>query len=78
MAHEWDLAEHGVKPDIITLAKSLSGGQTPVSGIMADDEVMSALGYGDHGSTFGGNPLGMAIAKTALEVLVDEGLAENA
>lgn len=51
---------------------------SPVSGIMADDHVMSAMSYGDHGSTFGGNALGMAIAKTALEVLVEEGLPDNA
>ena len=77
MAHEYDLAEHGLKPDIITIGKSLSGGVSAVSGIMADDHVMSAMSYGDHGSTFGGNALGMAIARTALEVLVEEGMVEN-
>lgn len=78
MCHEWDLKQHNLKPDIITLGKALSGGVTPVSGIMADDAIMSALGYGDHGSTYGGNPLAMAITRTALEVIVEEGLVENA
>lgn len=59
------------------MGKALSGGVSPVSGIVADDEVMGAFKQGDHGSTFGGNAFSMAIAKTALEILVDEGLVEN-
>lgn len=74
MASNWDCEAHGVKPDILTLGKALSGGVTPVSGIVADEEVMGAFKLGDHGSTFGGNPLSMAIAKTALEILVEEDL----
>lgn len=67
----------GKKPDIIILGKAISGGVTPVSGIFADRDVMSVIGYGDHGSTFGGNPLGMATAKAAIETLLEEGMVEN-
>ena len=55
-----------MKPDIVTLGKALSGGYTPVSGIVADKEIMDCFTEGNHGSTFGGNPLSMAIAKAAL------------
>jgi len=67
-----------VKPDICTLGKAVSGGVTPVSGIVGMDETIGRLGYGDHGSTFGANPLGMAVAHAAVKVIVEEGLAENA
>lgn len=77
MASNWDLEKHGMKPDILTLGKALSGGVTPVSGIVADKEVMDAFKLGDHGSTFGGNPMSMAIAKAALTVLVEEDLVRN-
>jgi len=77
MASNYDLEKHGLKADILTLGKALSGGVSPVSGIVADDEVMGAFKLGDHGSTFGGNPFGMAIAKAALTVLVEEGLIQN-
>jgi len=66
------------KPDILILGKALSGGVLPVSAVLASDEVMLTLQPGEHGSTFGGNPLACAVATTALEVLRDEKLAENA
>jgi ornithine--oxo-acid transaminase len=70
--------EHeGVRPDIVILGKALSGGMYPVSAIVADDAVMNVLKPGDHGSTYGGNPLGARVAVTALEVLRDEKLIEN-
>jgi ornithine--oxo-acid transaminase len=70
--------EHeGVRPDIVIVGKALAGGFYPVSGILADDDVMSVFNPGDHGSTFGGNPLGAAVARAALEVLVEEGMIEN-
>ena len=67
----------GVKPDIVTVGKALGGGVYPVSGILASDEVMSVFNPGDHGSTFGGNPLGSAIGEAALDVLIDEKLPER-
>jgi ornithine--oxo-acid transaminase len=70
--------EHeGVRPQIVIVRKALSGGFYPVSAILADDEVMGVFHPGDHGSTFGGNPLAAAVARAALGVLVDEGLVEN-
>jgi ornithine--oxo-acid transaminase len=65
-------------PDILILGKALSGGFYPVSAVLADRDIMSVIGPGEHGSTFGGNPLGSAVAKAALDVLVDEKLAERA
>jgi ornithine--oxo-acid transaminase len=67
-----------VRPDILILGKALSGGLLPVSAVLADDEIMLTIKPGEHGSTYGGNPLACAIAITALQVLKDEGLAENA
>lgn len=67
-----------VRPDIICMGKALSGGVYPVSGILADDEVMMVIKPGEHGSTYGGNPLGMKVALTALEVVLEENLAQNA
>ena len=67
-----------IKPDIMTVAKSVSGGVTPVSGIVCDNHVMDVIVPGSHGSTYGGNPLGMAVAKRAIEVLVEEKMVENA
>jgi ornithine--oxo-acid transaminase len=67
-----------VKPDILILGKALSGGVMPVSAILACDEVMLSIQPGEHGSTFGGNPLACCVAMTALQVLKDENLAENA
>lgn len=66
-----------VRPDILLLGKALSGGTMPVSAVLADDEVMLTLRPGDHGSTYGGNPLACKVAITALQVLVDEKMAEN-
>jgi len=68
----------GVKPDILILGKALSGGVLPVSCILANDDVMLCIKPGEHGSTFGGNPLGVKVAIAALEVVKDEKLAENA
>jgi len=76
MGSDWDLDE-GIKPDIITVAKSISGGITPVSGILANDEVMMTVGPGDHGSTYVCNALSMAIAKVAVEVLIEEDMIGN-
>ena len=66
------------RPDILILGKALSGGVLPVSAVLADDEIMMCIKPGEHGSTFGGNPLSCAVAKTALEVVEEENLAENA
>ena len=63
-----------MRPDIITLAKALSGGLYPVSAILCDDYIMNQIKPGEHGSTFGGNPLGMAIMRTAMKVLIEEGM----
>ncbi len=67
-----------VRPDILILGKALSGGTMPVSAVMCDDEIMLTIRPGEHGSTFGGNPLACAVAITALTVLKDEKMAENA
>ena len=67
----------GVKPDIVMVGKALGGGLYPVSGILANEEVMSVFNPGDHGSTFGGNPLGSAVGEAALDVLVNEKLPER-
>ena len=67
-----------VKPDILILGKALSGGTMPVSAVLADNEVMNTLRPGDHGSTYGGNPLAWKVAMTALQVLTDEKMTENA
>ncbi|KAG7352884.1 ornithine aminotransferase [Nitzschia inconspicua] len=68
----------GILPDILVLGKALSGGVLPVSAVLARDEVMLTLHPGEHGSTYGGNPLACKVATAALEVLRDEKLAENA
>jgi ornithine--oxo-acid transaminase len=67
-----------VKPDILILGKALSGGLLPVSAVLANDEIMLTIKPGEHGSTYGGNPLACAVATAALEVLKEENLAENA
>ncbi|MCB9191071.1 MAG: ornithine--oxo-acid transaminase [Flavobacteriales bacterium] len=74
------LAVHheNVRPDILILGKALSGGVVPVSAVLADDEVMMCIKPGEHGSTFGGNPLSCKVAMAALEVIKDEQLAKNA
>ncbi|WP_235296025.1 ornithine--oxo-acid transaminase [Portibacter marinus] len=67
-----------VRPDILILGKALSGGVFPVSAVLADDEIMDCIKPGEHGSTFGGNPLACAVAMAALEVVKDEELQVNA
>jgi ornithine--oxo-acid transaminase len=67
----------GIRPDVVVIGKALGGGCVPVSGILADDEVMGVFAPGDHGSTFGGNPLACAVARVALRVLVEEGMIER-
>lgn len=67
-----------VKPDILVLGKALSGGTMPVSAVLASDEIMLTIHPGEHGSTFGGNPLACKVAMAALEVVKNEKLAENA
>ena len=67
-----------VRPDILILGKALSGGVLPVSAVLADDEIMLTIKAGEHGSTYGGNPLACAVAMTALTVLKEENMMENA
>ena len=67
-----------VRPDILILGKALSGGVLPVSAVLANDEIMLTIKPGEHGSTYGGNPLASAVAITALSVLKDENMTENA
>ena len=71
--------EHeGIEADMTLIGKALSGGFYPVSAVLSNSEVMDVLNPGEHGSTFGGNPLAAAVARTSLKVLVEEGLVENA
>jgi len=72
-AHEWD----GVKPDMVIVGKALSGGFYPVSTVLSRRQVLGVFKPGDHGSTYGGNPLACAVARAALKVLVDERLVER-
>ncbi len=72
-AHQYD----GIRADVAIVGKALSGGLYPVSAVLADREVLGVFNPGDHGSTFGGNPLGAAIAREALRVLVDENLFQR-
>lgn len=67
-----------VRPDILILGKALSGGCYPVSAVLANDSIMNVIRPGEHGSTFGGNPIAAAVAIAALEVILDENLAQNA
>ena len=70
--------EHeGIRPDIVIIGKALSGGMYPVSAILADEEVMGVFHPGEHGSTYGGNPLGAAVAREALKVLVEEDMVRQ-
>jgi len=68
----------GVRPDIIIVGKALGGGVYPVSGILTDDKIMDVFTPGDHGSTFGGNPLAAAVAEAAIDVMINEKLADRA
>jgi ornithine--oxo-acid transaminase len=67
-----------IRPDIVILGKALSGGVLPVSAVLADDHIMLCIKPGEHGSTYGGNPLACEVAKEALQVVLDEKLAEKA
>jgi len=67
-----------MKPDILSVGKSLSGGMMPVSGIFCNNEIMMNIKPGEHGSTYGGNPLAMCVAKVAVQTLLEEGMVENA
>jgi ornithine--oxo-acid transaminase len=67
-----------VRPDILILGKALSGGILPISAVLADDEIMLTIQPGEHGSTYGGNPLACAVAMTALQVIKDEKMEDNA
>jgi ornithine--oxo-acid transaminase len=67
-----------VRPDILVLGKALSGGMLPVSAVLSDDEIMMTIKPGEHGSTYGGNPLACAVAITSLQVLKDENMVANA
>jgi ornithine--oxo-acid transaminase len=68
----------GVRPDVVVLGKALGGGVLPVSAVVSTEEVLGVFAPGDHGSTFGGNPLAAAVGRAALSVIVDENLSENA
>jgi ornithine--oxo-acid transaminase len=70
--------DENVRPDVLILGKALSGGVLPVSAVLCDDEIMMTIKPGEHGSTYGGNPLACAVAITALQVLKDESLCANA
>ncbi|EON98035.1 putative ornithine aminotransferase protein [Phaeoacremonium minimum UCRPA7] len=74
LCHQWA----GIKPDIVTLGKAISGGLYPVSCALADKEIMMVIEPGTHGSTYGGNPLGCAVSLRALELVDEEGLIERA
>jgi len=73
MAYEHDQ----VKPDMVVLGKSISGGFMPVSGCVANDHIMQHIKPGDHGCTYGGNPLAMATSHAAVKCLIEEGMIEN-
>jgi ornithine--oxo-acid transaminase len=74
LACDWE----GVRPDVLILGKALSGGVYPISAVLADDDIMLVIKPGEHGSTFGGNPVASRVAIAALEVIRDEKLADNA
>lgn len=74
LCHEWS----GIKPDLVLLGKAISGGMYPVSCVLGSEEIMLTIEPGTHGSTYGGNPLGCAVAIRALEIVRDENLVERA
>ena len=74
LCHEWS----GIKPDLVTLGKAISGGMYPVSCVLGSKEIMLTIEPGTHGSTFGGNPLGSAIAIRALQLIQEENMVERA
>ncbi len=69
--------DEGVRPDIVILGKALSGGMMPISAVLCDDDIMLEIHPGEHGSTFGGNPLAARVAMEAIQIIIDENLAEN-
>mmetsp|Transcript_65659 Transcript_65659/g.90816 ORF Transcript_65659/g.90816 Transcript_65659/m.90816 type:complete len:86 (-) Transcript_65659:71-328(-) len=73
MAVDWE----NMRPDILVMAKSMAGGMMPISGCVANQHIMKHIGPGDHGSTYGGNPLAMATAHAAVKTLLEEGMVEN-
>ena len=73
LAHQWE----DIKADVVIIGKALSGGLYPVSAVLSSKEVLGVFKPGDHGSTFGGNPLACAVAREALRVLLDENLIER-
>ncbi len=73
-AYEWE----GIRPDIICAGKSMTGGFLPASAAICDAHIMDHIKPGDHGSTYGGNPLAMAVAHASLKTLIEEGMMENA
>jgi ornithine--oxo-acid transaminase len=75
MAYEY---EQNAKPDILVVGKALSGGVMPVSGAFCNDDIMLNIKPGEHGSTYGGSPLAMAVSRAAIQTLVEEGMPENA
>jgi ornithine--oxo-acid transaminase len=74
MAYEHE----GIKPDILVVGKALSGGFMPVSAAFCNDNIMMNIHAGEHGSTYGGNPLGMHVARVAIQTIIEEGMVENA
>jgi len=73
MCYEWD----GIKPDIVAMGKAMSGGTMPVSAVACNDDIMLTIKPGEHGSTYGGNPLAMHVSKVAIQTLMEEGMIEN-
>ena len=69
--------DEGITPDVLIVGKALAGGFYPVSAVLASEAILGVYKPGDHGSTFGGNPLGCAVARTALRVLIEEKLVER-
>jgi len=67
----------GITPDVLIVGKAIAGGFYPVSAVLSSREILGVFNPGDHGSTFGGNPMGCALARTALRVLIEEKLVEN-
>lgn len=77
-SYDINAQDQSSKPDVLILGKAISGGLLPVSAVLASDEVMLTIKPGEHGSTYGGNPLACAVSREALQVVIDEKLAENA
>ena len=74
----WAVDWEDVRPDMITMGKSMTGGFMPASAVIADSYIMDQIKPGDHGSTYGGNPLAMAVAVASLQTMIEEGMVENA